>query len=425
MENSLQLLIGAVALVVCGQLVLERVVPVFARVSSLVPVGLGLFLGSSSAAIAPSSEGGTLALFTALGLGLLGFFAGTRLLERQPDAAEGSAARLAGVLTTASLIGVGILSYLGLRYQGEIDLSSVDSLVVPVALAACAGAAGAHSLSRLFESLGRSDGQHRTAVIAARILEAQAICLVGVMVLIRRSGQAPYPDLSLTEWIAIAVLGSALVGILLSAFTKRLSASTFVVLAMGFVLAAMGAAQALNAVPLFVGFVMGLGLRRGQRSDSGELWGLEPLERPAHLLVLFLAAFAWRFHGGSVALVAMGFVGLQLAAMLAASLWAFRTQREPLVWRRWPGPLWLAQGGMPAGIALTTALMLGPESVASALLITASLATVVVNEVVVSLAAAGLTRVDEQGEAEADPESTDAESKGEPTSVSAGAEGRP
>ncbi len=105
MENSLQLFLAAVALVVCGQLVLERIVPKFSRISSLVPIGLGLLLGSSTEALAPSAENGTLELFSALGLGLLGLFAGTRLLERQPEVAEGNAARLAGTLTTASLLG--------------------------------------------------------------------------------------------------------------------------------------------------------------------------------------------------------------------------------------------------------------------------------------------------------------------------------
>ncbi len=230
----------------------------------------------------------------------------------------------------------------------------------------------------------RAEGElTSTLVQSSRLAEFLAIAAFGaIFAAFRQEAEIPWRDTPITrpEWYVISVGLGLLLGGLFRFFLKdEQDADKQFLSLVGIIVFSSGAAHYLELSPLLINMALGFSMLFNARDASSQAL-LEVLERtrgPMYIVLLIFAGAMWRPVALPIFVFALAYALLRGGSRLAAG-WFSALTAGPSV-RRDIGRGMLGQGEVAVAMALNFQLVYS-DSPVSALVVTAVLASVLLNE---------------------------------------------
>lgn len=230
-----------------------------------------------------------------IGLGWIGFVAGSRFDTRKLANIQSGAVTLVALVTSVPFLLVALLSSAVLLAVRPAQLALEDSVFLRDAL--LLGTAGAMTASNAALLLPQSDPAAERVSRTVRLEELAGIAgLTIVAAYFRPQGAAVSWQLPGTGWLLLTVgLGTAVGGLVYLMLTRATQGAEFIVLTVGSVSFAAGLAANLRLSSVAVCFVAGLLIINFPSSYRERLRTvLEQLERPVYLVFLAIVGAIWR-----------------------------------------------------------------------------------------------------------------------------------
>ncbi|HEY0840376.1 MAG TPA: hypothetical protein VGD74_09340 [Vulgatibacter sp.] len=386
-------LIALLALAYLGGHPQMRVVEQRLKISQVVTAGfpfiaLGVVASLPGVGILTASVLEELTPILRFGLGWIGFAAGYRFDTRAFDDLPKDTARAVGfatlmpfltVLTAASLLLLLASDWTDTTFRDPIFLR--DALILGTA-----GAMTARAAIHLAKGNGGEDGWQRRFVKIVQLEQLAGIAgLAFIAAYFRPQGPGLGWQLPGTAWIFLTVGLGATIGIVAYVILRRpATGAESVVLLLGTVAFAAGAASALFLSPIVVCFVAGVLLANFPGASKDRLGGaLEKLERPIYLLFLVVVGAIWNFSDWRGWVLLVIFVGARLAGKwLGALLTSRYTEFDSYAHERWVATR-APMGQLAIAIVISAQLLFPHGSIP--IVVTAVIGGAIVTEVLVQI----------------------------------------
>ena len=407
----MQTTLTALAVIVVGYilayLVFDRLRDRFGYVGGAEYVVIGFLLGPQVTGLLGAGQVQDLTPIVSLALGWLGMLLGTYF--RLPTIALINSHHLRIAFTEAlTTFGCALAALLGV-FHFVAGYQWPEAAVQAVTLAAVVTLSSPAAVDVVTRKSGGRSPIFPVLQLTARIDALVAVSAFGLILAIFHQGQVSLSvrPPTATEWAVINVAVGVASGVLFHLFLgprghldeSAGSSRLFVALA-GAIVVASGASYYLNLSPIYTNLILGFILANSGSAHRDVTRLLLATERPVYLALLIFAGAAWRPTSPELLFIAPLFVVIRLIARFTGGYAAGGLVAPPELRTPRLGRALLAQGGIAVALAINYTQVwpdLNPD-----LILTATLVSVLLFEIVASREAGELVGRSPAGE-EAEP----------------------
>lgn len=261
--------------------------------------------------------------------------------------------------------------------EAWFSMSLVAIVMATAATASVSTPAAVALISNTYRARGRTT---RFLFYVASLDGAVGILALGLTTSAHRTGMLGRGEaLSLIDWFVISTLLGCFFGILFLSLTRiRPSSDELVLLLIGLVLFAAGAAFYLALSPLFICMIAGIVIGNLSPIRRRIYGSLVAWEKPIYVVMLVLAGALLEFPSWWIAPLVVAYVGTRLLAKWLGGLAASRLRPSSLSIPNRFGLALTPQGGISLAMAISFVLIYVPTAPELAVAIDVFFATVVI-----------------------------------------------
>lgn len=340
---------------------------------------LGVLLGPEVSGVIQASTVDGFAPFLTLAFGWVGALIGAQFYVRDLMRVPAEHFRVAG--TEATLVLFVTTGVMGAALSWWLDVSWVEVVVPAVAFGAIAVSSAPTAIAVVSRRMSARGFLIRQLQVSPAVDAAVAITAFGVLLAVAHAAppgevRPPTP----TEWVVITLAIGFASGWLFHLFVggERKIDRLFIALS-GALILSSGVAAYLRLSPLLPALLIGFVLVNTSpgRDEIREV--LSRVERPLYFVLLIFAGAAWQVGGTGWIVVTIVFLLVRAFAKIGGAALAGRLHHQlPSLGGRWGWGL-MGHGGLAIAIALNYRLY--DSSEVAALVFTATLASVLVTDV--------------------------------------------